>query len=655
MQRAMRACFSASTLSTPKPAFFSGYAMSSDVLHLSPQQLVPLMPVLDALNDGMLIVDASGSVIAVNKAMRRLYHGGEVPYPGYPLSDFNAADWVEAKRVLTSGKPLLGQIMHLPAATVVASHLPIVHQGTVTGVVCAMQEIASLDDIVHKLQAYRELDAQLNGLLEALPQGVIVCDAKEHILRANTAGCRLCGREYGVVQGGSLEDLSADFKELAEGMRACLSSGLPSQSLVRHGEQSLFLWIVPILGESKSPDLVAATLVELDRFDALRVQLEAPERPAEEQVAGIDDGDMVQSVAAEVGMVVRSASIRRVVSRAIKVSQTDSSVLLQGESGTGKSMLASIIHKLSPRKNAPFVSINCGAIPEQLMESELFGYERGAFTGASPKGKTGLLEAAQGGTVFFDEIGELPLTMQVKLLEVLDRHAFLRIGGIKPVAVDVRIVAATNRNLEEEVEKGSFRRDLFYRLNVIPIHIPPLRERKEDIYALALSMLDRHNAQNHCHKRLSPEVIDLLLSHPFPGNARELSNIMEWMLVMSEGSLLRPEDLPLSMRTCQESAPAGEGEASAPLGVYQPGTPLKDILFSVEEACLREALASSSTMNEAAQSLGMHPTTLWRKLVQHNMGQEEKIQADCTEAKSCATGARTGANKTRKGREARGK
>ena len=223
--------------------------MSSDVLHLSPQQLVPLMPVLDALNDGMLIVDASGSVIAVNKAMRCLYHGGEVPYPGYPLSDFNAADWVEAKRVLTSGKPLLGQIMHLPAATVVASHLPIVHQGTVTGVVCAMQEIASLDDIVHKLQAYRELDAQLNGLLEALPQGVIVCDAREHILRANTAGCRLCGREYGVVQGGTLEELSTDFADLANAMRACLSSGLPSQSLVRHGEQSLFLWIVPIIAK----------------------------------------------------------------------------------------------------------------------------------------------------------------------------------------------------------------------------------------------------------------------------------------------------------------------------------------------------------------------------------------------------------------------
>ena len=599
--------------------------MSSDVLQLSPQQLVPLMPVLDALNDGMLIVDASGSVIAVNKAMRRLYQGGEVPYPGYPLSDFNAADWVEAKRVLTSGKPLLGQIMHLPAATVVASHLPIVYHGTVTGVVCAMQEIASLDGIVRKLQAYKELDAQLNNLLEALPQGVIVCDSEGHVLRANTAGCRLCGREYGILQGGTLEDLEAGFAELAEAMRVSLSSGLPTQRLVRHREQTLFLWIVPLLNDSKSPNLVAATLVELDRFEALRVQLEVPERPSEEQMTGsLDDTDMMQNITAEVGMVVRSASIRRVVSRAIKVSQTDSSVLLQGESGTGKSMLASIIHRLSPRKNAPFVSINCGAIPEQLMESELFGYERGAFTGASPKGKTGLLEAAQGGTVFFDEIGELPLTMQVKLLEVLDRHAFLRVGGIKPVAVDVRIVAATNRNLEEEVEKGSFRRDLFYRLNVIPIHIPPLRERKEDIYALALSMLDKHNAQNHCHKRLSPEVIDLLLSHPFPGNARELGNIMEWMLVMSEGSLLRPEDLPLSMRQGQESSPVPQ--TAAPLGVYQPGTPLKDILFSVEEACLREALASCSTMNEAAQSLGMHPTTLWRKLVQHNMGQEEKRQ-----------------------------
>lgn len=309
--------------------------MSSMGIQLLPQQLVPLMPILDAMSDGVLVVDASGSIIAVNKSMRRFYQGGETPFPGYPLADFNAADWVEAKRVLTSGKPLLGQTMHLPAATVVANRLPILQNGKVAGVVCAMQEISSLDAVVRQLGAYRELDSQLKGLLEALPQAVLVTDAEGRILRVNAPCCRLCAMER----------------------------------------------------------------------------------------------DSFSQVTQEVGMVVRSAAIRRVVDRAIKVSQTDSSVLLQGESGVGKSMLAAIVHRLSPRKNGPFVSINCGAIPEQLMESELFGYERGAFSGANPKGKTGLLEAAHGGTVFFDEIGELPLPMQVKLLEALDKHAFLRVGG----------------------------------------------------------------------------------------------------------------------------------------------------------------------------------------------------------------------------------
>ena len=192
--------------------------------------------------------------------------------------------------------------------------------------------------------------------------------------------------------------------------------------------------------------------------------------------------------------------------------------------------------------------------------------------------------------------------------------------------MDVRIVAATNRNLAEDVEQGRFRKDLFYRLNVIPILIPPLRERKEDIYALALDMLDRHNVRHGCRKRLSPEVIDLLLSPSFPGNARELGNIMEWMLVMSEGNVLRPEDLPLAMRqggAAQAAAPA-EQEGDAASLVYQHGTPLKDILFAVEEECLRQALQRCATMHEAAQMLGMHPTTLWRKLAQHNMGQEGK-------------------------------
>lgn len=600
--------------------------MSSTGIQLLPQQLVPLMPILDAMSDGVLVVDACGSIIAVNKSMRRFYQGGETPFPGYPLADFNAADWVEAKRVLASGKPLLGQTMHLPAATVVANRLPILQNGTVAGVVCAMQEISALDAVVRQLGAYRELDCLLKGSLEALPQAVLVADAEGRILRVNASCCRLCGMERDSLQGRHIRELEKDFPELAVEVAHCLQRALPAQNIARRQERPLLLWSVPSLDSHKKPRYAVVSLLDIGSFDYVRQQLEESSKTADEPESAITGDDIFSQVTQDVGLVARSAAMRRVVDRACKVSQTDSSVLLQGESGVGKSMLAAIVHRLSPRKNGPFVSINCGAIPEQLMESELFGYERGAFSGANPRGKAGLLEAAHGGTVFFDEIGELPLPMQVKLLEVLDKHAFLRVGGTKPVSVDVRIVAATNRNLAEDVDQGRFRKDLFYRLNVIPILIPPLRDRKEDIYALALDMLDRHNARHNCRKRLSPEVIDLLLSHPFPGNARELGNIMEWMLVMSEGNVLRPDDLPLSMRQgnpAQPPAPA-ERDGDASTLVFQHGRPLKDILFAVEEECLRRALERCATMNEAAQLLGMHPTTLWRKLGQHNMGQEGK-------------------------------
>ena len=511
--------------------------MSSMGIQLLPQQLVPLMPILDAMSDGVLVVDASGSIIAVNKSMRRFYQGGETPFPGYPLADFNAADWVEAKRVLTSGKPLLGQTMHLPAATVVANRLPILQNGKVAGVVCAMQEISSLDAVVRQLGAYRELDSQLKGLLEALPQAVLVTDAEGRILRVNAPCCRLCAMERDSLQGRNVRELEKDFPELAVEVAHCLQRALPAQSIARCQGRPLLLWSVPSLDNHKKPRFVVVSLMDLERFDYVRQQLEDSRRSAEEAEAVAHGGDIFSQVTQEVGMVVRSAAIRRVVDRAIKVSQTDSSVLLQGESGVGKSMLAAIVHRLSPRKSGPFVSINCGAIPEQLMESELFGYERGAFSGANPKGKTGLLEAAHGGTVFFDEIGELPLPMQVKLLEALDKHAFLRVGGTKPVSVDVRIVAATNRNLAEDVEQGRFRKDLFYRLNVIPILIPPLRERKEDIPTLLRHFLHTKAGQFDLPEtiRIPKEELARLYAYSWPGNVRELEHVVERAMILARG------------------------------------------------------------------------------------------------------------------------
>jgi len=241
-----------------------------------------------------------------------------------------------------------------------------------------------------------------------------------------------------------------------------------------------------------------------------------------------------------------SKQMQSVIARARKVASATSSVLLLGESGTGKELLAKAIHLMSPRAQKPLVVVNCGAIPETLLESELFGHTRGSFTGAIESRK-GMFETADGGTIFLDEIGDLPLHLQVKLLRVLQEGEIQRIGENIPRKVDVRVIAATNQNLEQLVATGSFRRDLYYRLNVIPISIPPLRERREDIPPLIDHFIRKYTPAGE-HKKLSPEALSLLLSYDYPGNVRELENAIEHAVVLSEGELIRVEDLPLQIQ-----------------------------------------------------------------------------------------------------------
>ncbi|MCT4604849.1 MAG: sigma 54-interacting transcriptional regulator [Marinisporobacter sp.] len=244
-----------------------------------------------------------------------------------------------------------------------------------------------------------------------------------------------------------------------------------------------------------------------------------------------------------------SEEIKLVKKLAYKASKTNSTVLLLGESGTGKSLLAEAIHKASKYKNKPFIHVNCGAIPEELLESELFGYEKGAFTGARSEGKRGLFEAAHEGTIFLDEIGEMNLSVQVKLLKVLQSKTFFRVGGTKEIGVDVRIIAATNKNLEEEMSKGRFREDLYYRINVFPIWIPPLRERKQDIYLLVHQILPKICERLDCkNKNISDEALYTLLEYGWQGNIRELENVLERAVNISEGNIIKPTHLAIRER-----------------------------------------------------------------------------------------------------------
>jgi len=237
-----------------------------------------------------------------------------------------------------------------------------------------------------------------------------------------------------------------------------------------------------------------------------------------------------------------SPEMKEIVKTALKVAPTKATVLIRGESGTGKELLARAIHFSSPRAEKPFIAINCAAIPETLLEAELFGYEKGAFTGAFTS-KKGKFELANGGTLFLDEIGDLPLPLQGKILRVLQEQTFERLGGTKTIKVDVRIIAATHRNLEEMVKRGEFREDLYWRLNVVPLFIPPLRERKKDIPLLVNHFIQKFNALYGKQIKIKPEALEILLEYPFPGNVRELENLIERLILLTEGEWINPEDL----------------------------------------------------------------------------------------------------------------
>ncbi|MCV5605809.1 sigma 54-interacting transcriptional regulator [Escherichia coli] len=308
--------------------------------------------------------------------------------------------------------------------------------------------------------------------------------------------------------------------------------------------------------------------------------------------------------------------LKRLISR---IAPSPSSVMVVGESGTGKEVVARAIHKLSGRRNKPFIAINCAAIPEQLLESELFGYVKGAFTGASANGKTGLIQAANTGTLFLDEIGDMPLMLQAKLLRAIEAREILLIGASSPIQVDIRIISATNQNLAQFIAEGKFREDLFYRLNVIPITLPPLRERQEDIELLVHYFLHLHTRRlGSVYPGIAPDVVEILRKHRWPGNLRELSNLMEYLVnVVPSGEVIDSTLLPPNLMnngTTEQSDVTEVSEAHLSLDDAG-GTALEEM----EKQMIREALSRHNSKKQVADELGIGIATLYRKIKKYEL------------------------------------
>jgi len=563
---------------------------------------------IDASHNGVVVIDCGGIILIYNKAARRIFNDGDAALVGKKISEIRPHAWAEMQDVIRTGESQIGRKITLPEVTIIANRTPIIKDSAVIGVISVFQDVSEHEKIISQLQNYQKLHRELEAIFESSYDGFYVTDGDAKTLKVNKSYERITGLSRDNLIGRSMHDLVADQVFDHSVTLEVLKEKKPITLLQKiKGGKLVIVTGTPVFTEDDQISVVVTNVRDITELNELRVELDESRKKSSFYYESLQEYHEADHALKD--LVVKSREMVRVVQKAIKVAKVEASVLLTGESGVGKSMLAKLIHKMSPRKEQPFVKINCGAIPSSLMESELFGYERGAFTGALATGKLGLIEAAHKGTVFLDEIAELRPEMQVKLLEVIEDRQFKRVGATSATFVDVNIIAATNQNLQEQMRKGLFREDLYYRLNIVPITIPPLRQRREDIPALTESILENFNRKLPTRKKIDPVVFELLRQYDYPGNVRELINAIQRMIVLSEGDVLRPADLPSEIRSFCDMHERSDGVQK----------PLKEALENYERKLLENVLAQSADINRVASELHIHPTTLWRKMVRYKL------------------------------------
>lgn len=468
-----------------------------------------------------------------------------------------------------------------------------VHQGIAEVEMCIPYLLAKKSELYQQLcerfDIINNLNEELNAIFESSYDGIIVCDAQGKIIKANSAWRDMIGIDIIPENIIELEEKriiypSATLLAIKEKRRITfLQENRNEKNLIATGNP-----IYDKKGELMGVVTNIRNIEELSRIESSLLKKEEEKIPAYS------------------GIIANSQEFGRVLELATTASKYKSTVLLLGETGVGKDVIARLIHYLSPVKEGPYIKVNCGAIPENLLESEFFGYESGAFTGAKKEGKEGFFELAHNGTIFLDEIGDLPLLLQVKLLQVIQDKKVRRIGSTKSKDIDIRIIAATNNDLKKMVDEGSFREDLYYRLNVIPISIPPLRDRKDDIEPLAYHFLDVYNKQYDCNKEFMPNIVSILNNYYWPGNVRELQNIIERIVVTSKDAQISYKDIP--MYIIQHSK-VSEGQI-----IINDIIPLKEAMVEVEKQIINRAYKAYGNTYKMAEVLGVNQSTIVRKL-----------------------------------------
>ena len=514
--------------------------------------------------------------------------------------------------VVKKGQTHLKAKMQANRVILCSNRFPLYKGDEVAGAMGIFEDISKLEHLNENLKSLRGLNLEMVGVLESINDGIILIDNNGVIIRTNSA--------FEMISGFSANEiLGVSYDYLID--KGCLPSTIFWQVMEKKQTLNIienikgrdFLIIgKPIFEADGKLMRVVIIIKDIYHLNELILNIQMTQELATRYCKDVNKR---QDHEGKDDMVASSMAMRRVVSLANKVAKVDSNVLIMGDTGVGKEVVARSIHRCSRRMDGPFIKLNCGAIPENLLESELFGYEPGAFTGAKREGKPGLVEMADGGTLFLDEVADLPMNLQVKLLRVLQEREFMRIGGTKTKKVDFRLIAATNKDLENMVKQNSFREDLFYRLNVVPVVIPPLRERKEDIVPLIIFFLNKFNKKYGLIKKISPEVIQNLLKYDWPGNIRELENAVERLVVTSDSNLIMPEDMRENTRITEGKEKGNEPKA------------LADVLEKTEKDLICRALEHCRTTREMADILGISQSAVVKKMKKYGIknGSEARL------------------------------
>lgn len=566
----------------------------------SPSVLSGKASFFDYFHNIVIAVDYQGRLIIFNSACERVFGIQASEVLGRLVSE--VIPYTGLLKVLKTGKSHIGRKFVVGNALYIANRTPITQDGAIVGALGVAQEVNELRNVAEELETFRKLNDIMEHVLDNGKEAYLAIDREGAVIMLNTPMAQLLGVQWSDAVGRHVTQIIPDSKLQ---LIPVSGKGQDMQVILINGKQVLVSHY-PMFRGGKIAGAVCKVLLE-DPQQLLALAVIKPNQRAEQ---GADNktrsGSKGDGARYRIDHIIgQSSSMLYLKGTIARVARGPSTVLINGESGTGKELMAHAIHLESARRNRPFIKVNCAAVPESLLESELFGYQEGAFTGARRGGQTGKFELADDGTIFLDEIGDMPLSMQAKLLRVLQEKEIERLGENKTRNIDVRVIAATNRNLRELIQAGQFREDLYYRINVVSLTAPPLRERMEDLGELTGYFIKKFNRSfNHKVAGISREVMRLFNNYHWPGNVRELENIIERAFNLVEGDYINTQHLPHYLQHYEQSSRPSVLKKNLPT-----------LLEQVEKDALLEALdASGGNKMQAAKTLGISRAWLYKKM-----------------------------------------